>query len=62
MPELTRTSQTHGYCFDHSSAGTALPVAQWQLVRTNSFDSNGDFSFTNNLGSNPAEFYLLKLQ
>jgi alpha-galactosidase len=45
-----------------ATTNPALPVAQWQMVTTNSFNSNGDFSFTNNLGPNPAEFYLLKLQ
>jgi alpha-galactosidase len=45
-----------------ATTNPALPVMQWQLVVTNSFDSNGDFSFTNNWGSNPAAFYLLKLQ
>ena len=38
-----------------------LPPSQWQLVLTNSFDTNGNFSFTNNYGPNSAGFYLLKL-
>ncbi|HEV2455641.1 MAG TPA: hypothetical protein VGY98_15350, partial [Verrucomicrobiae bacterium] len=45
-----------------STMNPMLPVAQWQLVATNSFDSNGDFSFTNTWGSNPEAFYLLKLR
>jgi hypothetical protein len=44
------------------STNPMLPVAQWQWVATNSFDTNGGFSFTNNSGPNSGEFYLLKLQ
>ncbi len=44
------------------STNLMLPAAQWQLVATNSFDTNGNFSFTNNSGSNSAGYYLLKLQ
>jgi hypothetical protein len=51
--------------WNYSVAATtnpALPEAQWQPVATNSFDTSGNFSFTNNSGSDPAEFYVLKLQ
>ncbi|HUA65616.1 MAG TPA: hypothetical protein VME24_07200 [Alphaproteobacteria bacterium] len=45
-----------------ASTDPALPAAQWQPVATNCFDTNGNFSFTNNGGSNSTGFYLLKLQ
>lgn len=44
------------------STNLALPVTQWQSVGTNSFDSNGNFSFTNDSGQNSMSYYLLKLQ
>ena len=44
-----------------ASTNPELPVAQWQMVTTSSFDSNGNFSFTNNWSPNPIGFYLLKL-
>ena len=44
-----------------TSTNAGLPVAQWQLVTTNRFDTNGNFAYTNNSGSNSMGFYLLKL-
>jgi hypothetical protein len=43
------------------STNPALPLAQWQPVATNSFDANGDFSFTNNWGPNSGRFFVLKV-
>jgi hypothetical protein len=46
-----------------ASTNLALPVAQWTVLATNYFDTNGDFNFTNSPDSNlPQTFYLLKLQ
>jgi hypothetical protein len=46
-----------------ASTNLALPAAQWPVVATNAFDSNGNFSFTNALDSGASrQFYLLKLQ
>lgn len=44
------------------STNPALPVTRWQSVGTNSFDTNGNFSFTNDSGQNSMSYYLLKLQ
>jgi alpha-galactosidase len=49
------------YCVITSS-NLALPMAQWQVVATNAFDTNGNFIFTNVPGANPGQFYVLKLQ
>lgn len=49
------------YCIV-ASTNPALPLSQWQLVTTNSFDTNGNFSFTNTGELDSMEFYLLKLQ
>jgi len=44
-----------------ASTNLALPLTQWQRVATNSFDSAGDFQFTNAVASNaPAQFFLLQ--
>ncbi|MGH7978552.1 MAG: hypothetical protein ACREE6_04210 [Limisphaerales bacterium] len=45
-----------------ASTNLALPVAQWQVVATNCFDTNGNFNFTNDSISNAPRFYLLKMQ
>jgi autotransporter-associated beta strand protein len=46
-----------------TSADLTLPLNQWQRIATNSFDNNGNFSFTNALNSNtPKLFYRLQLQ
>lgn len=44
-----------------SSTNLTLPVAQWAAIATNTFDNNGDFSFTNAPDpSIPEVFYLLE--
>jgi hypothetical protein len=45
------------------STNVALPLNQWQILATNSFDGNGNFNFTNSINTNsPQEFYMLQLQ
>lgn len=45
-----------------AATNLAEPLAQWQLVATNSFDTNGNFTFTNTGGPNSGAFYRLKLR
>lgn len=46
-----------------ASTNLAIPIPNWPVIATNSFDGNGNFSFTNNPGFHaPQAFYLLKLQ
>jgi hypothetical protein len=46
-----------------ASTNLALPAAQWTVIGTNNFDSNGNFNFTNPLDPNtPQLFYQLQLQ
>jgi len=41
----------------------AIPLTNWQRLLTNQFDNNGNFNFTNDLGTNtPQTFYLLQLR
>lgn len=50
-------------CYVLASTNVALPVAQWTVIETNNFDSNGNFNFTNPLDPNtPQMFYQLQLQ
>jgi len=40
-----------------------LPLSQWKIIGTNTFDGNGNFVVTNSAASSaPENFYLLKLQ
>ena len=46
-----------------ASTNVALPLTNWSIVATNSFDASGHFNFTNPANSAmPQTFYLLKLQ
>jgi autotransporter-associated beta strand protein len=38
-----------------------LPVTNWPIVATGSFDANGNFASTNSVGTNAQTFYLLKI-
>jgi hypothetical protein len=50
-------------CYVLASTNLALPLTNWVCVATNTFDSNGDFSFTNSfLPDLPQSFYLLQLR
>jgi autotransporter-associated beta strand protein len=40
----------------------AAPLNLWTPLLTNQFDGNGNFNFTNPLGTNTQSFYLLQLQ
>lgn len=43
------------------STNLTLPASQWLPIATNTFDSNGNFDFTNNIDpSSPQQFYLLE--
>jgi hypothetical protein len=45
-----------------TSTDVALPLANWIPVETNTFDSNGNFGFTNAISpSVPKQFYLLQI-
>ncbi len=43
-----------------ASTNLALPAAQWPVLATNAFDSNGNFNFTNGIGAT-RQFFLLKV-
>jgi autotransporter-associated beta strand protein len=44
------------------SSNIAAPLSNWMSLATNSFDTNGNFSFTNALNpGNPRLFYMLRL-
>ena len=46
-----------------ASTNVALPLGQWTTIATNTFDGNGNFSFTNAPATTaPQRFYLLQLQ
>jgi rhamnogalacturonan endolyase len=46
-----------------ASTNVALPLAQWQFIATNQFDTNGNFTVTGLACTNaPQRFYLLQLQ
>ncbi len=45
-----------------TSTNVAAPLSDWTPVSTNQFDSNGGFSFTNAVGSQPEQFFILRLQ
>jgi autotransporter-associated beta strand protein len=45
-----------------SSTNVAQPAATWTRIATNSFDSNGNFSFTNSISQSiPKRFFLLQV-
>jgi hypothetical protein len=39
----------------------ATPISNWTRLLTNQFDANGNFNFTNAVGSAAQSFYLLRL-
>jgi len=45
-----------------TTTNLALPIAAWTILSTNTFDSSGNFSFTNTGPSAPQEYFLLRLQ
>jgi hypothetical protein len=45
-----------------SSTNLAMPVSNWTRLRTNQFDASGNFNFTNAIGTNRQDFYLLQSQ
>jgi fibronectin-binding autotransporter adhesin len=44
------------------STNLSTPATNWTRLFTNQFDGNGNFNFTNPLGTNAQSFYLLQLQ
>jgi hypothetical protein len=44
-----------------TSTNLTVPLANWILLDSGSFDSNGNFSSTNSTGTNSAEFYILQV-
>ncbi|HXB60334.1 MAG TPA: hypothetical protein VNU95_12240 [Candidatus Acidoferrales bacterium] len=75
QPKFSMTSATGGnqmvingsngipgwVCYLIATTNPVLPTAQWQVIATNTFDNNGNISFTNTAGPIPWQFYLLKL-
>ncbi|HXE41992.1 MAG TPA: hypothetical protein VN516_03120, partial [Candidatus Baltobacteraceae bacterium] len=50
-------------CYILASTNVSLPLNQWTVTDTNSFDANGNFIFTNTPDPGlPQTFYLLQLQ
>ena len=45
-----------------ATTNLALPVADWTVLSTNTFDPLGNFSFTNSAPAGPQEYFLLRLQ
>ncbi len=46
-----------------TSTNLTLPLTNWTVLVTDAFDSNGNFSFTNGIGTNaPGQFYRLQSQ
>jgi hypothetical protein len=62
--KFTATNSVPGLsCVIISSTNLALPLSQWTVLATNSFDASGNFSFTNATGLNVLQtFYALRLQ
>ncbi len=57
-----RAGSTNGPYYMLTSTNLALPRNQWTRSAVGQFDSNGNFVFTNALGTNtPQRFYLLQL-
>ena len=45
-----------------TSTNLSLPLSNWTVIATNTFDRVGNFNFTNSMNPNaPPAFYLLKL-
>ena len=42
-----------------TSTNLLLPRANWTVLASGSFDSNGKFGFTNSIGTNPHQYYYL---
>ncbi len=50
-------------CYVLVSTNVALPISQWTVIATNSFDGAGVFNWTNSANPNMSQmFYLLRLQ
>ncbi|HUE36912.1 MAG TPA: hypothetical protein VMO20_05935, partial [Candidatus Acidoferrum sp.] len=45
-----------------TTTNLALPIAQWTVLYTNSFNAGGGFSFTNPVPAAPQQYFMLKAQ
>jgi len=43
------------------STNLALPLSSWTVLTNDTFGNNGNFSFTNAMGGNPRQFYILQV-
>jgi hypothetical protein len=50
-----------GTYYVRASSNIALALANWPRVATNNFDSSGNFTFTNAIGSGTQTFFLIEL-
>ena len=57
----TNNSGSGGTYHVLTSASLLLPRTNWTAVANGSFDTNGEFSFTNAIGTNPWQFYNLQI-
>jgi hypothetical protein len=54
---------SNGTYYVLTSTNLTQPLAQWQFIATNQFDTNGNFNVTNLVYTNaPQRFYLLQSQ
>jgi hypothetical protein len=44
-----------------ASSNLALPLLNWTVLTTNSFDANGNFAFTNAIQNGPLNFHALRI-
>jgi hypothetical protein len=59
---LTGTGPINGGYRLWASADLSLPFASWTLLTSASFDSNGNFSYTDaGAATNPSRFYQLSV-
>ena len=75
MPTIQRVTQSGGNFImtgtnNLGSGGTyhvlaatnlLLPLTNWTVLANGSFDGSGKFSFTNEMGTNPLQFFLLRV-
>ena len=57
----TNNSGTGGSYSVLSSTNLAVPLTNWTLLNSGTFNANGNFSYTNALGTNSQRFYILRV-
>jgi hypothetical protein len=45
-----------------ATTNLALPIMNWTVLSTNTFDGAGNFSFTNTAPTGPQQYFMLRLQ